>query len=137
MNRAELQQLADSRTGDAEALLNAGQWSGAYYLAGYAIECALKACIAKMTNQYEFPNRQLAQQCHTHNIEELVRIAGLNLQRAVDMSASPILGTNWLIVKDWDEKARYQQWSELQARKLFAAVNDANHGVLSWIKVRW
>ena len=32
---------------DARALLAAGCWAGAYYLAGYALECALKACILK------------------------------------------------------------------------------------------
>jgi HEPN domain-containing protein len=30
-------------------LLEAGLYAGAYYLAGYAVECALKACIAKKT----------------------------------------------------------------------------------------
>ncbi len=38
---------------DAEVLLDAGQWSGAYYLAGYAVECGLKACAAEMTNQHD------------------------------------------------------------------------------------
>lgn len=50
MNRTQLQILAEERARDAEALLNAGRWSGAFYLAGYAIECGLKACIAKLTN---------------------------------------------------------------------------------------
>jgi hypothetical protein len=45
MNRAELQQLAEDRRLDAEALLAAQRWAGAYYLAGYAVECGLKACI--------------------------------------------------------------------------------------------
>jgi len=45
VNRAELRQLAEDRILDAEHLLAAGRWSGAYYLAGYAVECGLKACI--------------------------------------------------------------------------------------------
>jgi hypothetical protein len=57
VNRTQLQQLAEERVRDAEALLNAGQWSGAYYLAGYAVEFALKACIAKLTNQHDFPDK--------------------------------------------------------------------------------
>ncbi len=43
MNRAELQRLAKDRLLDAKALFAARRWSGAYYLAGYAVECALKA----------------------------------------------------------------------------------------------
>ncbi len=55
MNRIDLQQLARARLREAEALLNAGEWSGAYYLAGYAVECGLKACIAKLTGLARFP----------------------------------------------------------------------------------
>lgn len=137
VNRTLLQQLAEERVHDAQALLNAGQWSGAYYLAGYAVECGLKACIAKMTNQHDYPNKELAQRCYTHKIEVLVEVAGLELQRKADAASNPALLANWLIVKDWDEKARYQNWTEPQARKLLAAVTDATNGVLPWIMVRW
>lgn len=137
MNRSQLQQLAEERVRDAEALLEAGQWSGAYYLAGYAVECGLKACIAKLTNQDDYPDKDLAQRCYTHNIEVLVEVAGLVLQRKTDVTANAALGANWLIVKDWSEKARYQLWTEPQARKLFAAVTDINNGVLTWIRVHW
>ncbi len=106
-------------------------------MAGYAIECGLKACIAKLTNAHDYPNKDLAQKCYTHKIEALVEVAGLELQRKVDATANPVLGANWLIVKDWDEKARYQQWTEPQARKLFAAITDSTSGVLPWIIGHW
>ena len=51
MNRNDFQQLADVRINEAEALLVQGKYDGAYYLAGYAVECGLKACIAKLTDQ--------------------------------------------------------------------------------------
>ena len=137
MNRTQLQQIAEERVRDAEALLKAGQWSGAYYLAGYAIEFGLKACIAKLTNQHDFPDKKLAQRCYTHEIDVLVEVAGLVLQRKTDVAANPILGANWLLVKDWDEEARYQLWTEAQARKLFLAVTDSSNGVLPWIMVHW
>jgi HEPN domain-containing protein len=57
VNRTQLQQLAEERVRDAKALPNAGQWSGAYYLAGYAVECGLKACIAKLTNLNDSPTK--------------------------------------------------------------------------------
>jgi len=50
LNRPQLHQLAEDRVLDAKALLDAGRWSGAYYLAGYAIECGLKACVLAYVN---------------------------------------------------------------------------------------
>lgn len=137
MNRAHLQQLALERIRDAAALLNAGQWSGAYYLAGYAVECALKACIAKMTNQFDFPDKERAVKCYTHNIEELVRLAGLRSARDGDSKSNPLLEANWFIASDWDEQSRYELWAEIDSRKLFNAVTDPTNGVMPWIMVRW
>lgn len=137
MNRTQLQHLAEERVCDAESLLSGGRWSGAYYLAGYAVECGLKACIAKLTHEHDFPNKALAMQCHTHKIETLVDVAGLKLRRDTDAAVSPAFGSHWLVVKDWDETARYQGSTELQARKLFLAVTDASHGVLPWIRGHW
>ncbi len=137
MNRKQLQDLALERCFDANSLLAAGRWSGAYYLAGYAVECGLKACIAKRTNKHDFPDKALAMQCYTHKIETLVEVAGLKLIRSRDVTASPALGGHWLVVKDWDEAARYQNWTEMQARKLYLAVTDASNGVLPWIRGHW
>ena len=137
MNRADFQQLAEDRVRDAEALLNVGQWSGAYYLVGYAVECALKACIAKLTNQYDFPDKETAQKCYSHNVDVLLDLAGLITQRKTDTALNRTLSDNWLIVRKWDEKARYQQWSEFKARELFVAITDTSNGVLTWIKAFW
>jgi hypothetical protein len=137
MNRTVLQQLADVRISESKALLDAGQWSGAYYLAGYAIECALKACIAKRTQQYDFPNKDLAQKSYTHKIWDLVKVAELNFDRDADAKANVNLAANWLVVQDWEESSRYQEWTEPDARRLYEAIADANDGVLPWIKGRW
>jgi hypothetical protein len=45
MNRVDFQNLATERLSDAEALIAGGRFDCAYYVAGYAVECALKACI--------------------------------------------------------------------------------------------
>ena len=137
VNRTQLQELAEERASDAEALLNVGRWSGAYYLAGYSVECGLKACIAKLTNQHDFPDKDFVKNSFTHNIDALVKLAGLGLQRETDIKANPLLGSNWLIIKNWDEVARYQCWTEPQARKLVSAVTDTTNGVLPWIRVHW
>ena len=55
MDRKDLRALSRVRLSGARALLKARLPDGAYYLAGYPVECALKACIAKETQRYEFP----------------------------------------------------------------------------------
>ena len=50
VDRKDLQELSKVRLKEATALLKLGLFDGAYYLAGYAVECALKACIAKGTS---------------------------------------------------------------------------------------
>lgn len=55
VDRRDLHVLSRIRLKEAKALLDAGLYDGAYYLAGYAVECGLKACIAKKTKRHEFP----------------------------------------------------------------------------------
>ena len=138
MNRVDLQQLADIRVLDAGVLLQAGRWSGAYYLCGYAIECALKACIAKQTNLYDFPDKSFAQKSYTHDLLDLLDLAGLKLQLKLDTTPAPNpLGINWEFAKNWNERTRYQQKTEAEARRLFLAVTDNTNGVFTWIKGHW
>jgi HEPN domain-containing protein len=55
MNRSSFRRVAARRLRDARALLRARCYSGAYYVAGYAVECALKACIARQTRATSYP----------------------------------------------------------------------------------
>lgn len=57
MNRKHLHQLTKSRLKEAKLLLDNDYYSGAYYLAGYSIEFALKACISKKIRQSEIPDK--------------------------------------------------------------------------------
>src|SRR5206468_7226037 len=110
VNRLELRQLAEDRIADAAILLAAGRWSGAYYLAGYALECGLKACIAKLTNQDDFPrDRKFVEECYTHSLERLLKAAGLKPALDADASTNPAFSANWGVAKDWQETSRYDQ----------------------------
>ena len=51
LNRDNLQRVSDLRAEEARLLLDNGHYPGAYYLLGYAVECALKACIAKQVRE--------------------------------------------------------------------------------------
>ncbi len=141
MNRVDLQQLADDRVLDAEALLAAGRWSAAYYLAGYAVECALKACVAKETREFDFPDRDRAREVFTHDLASLLKHAKLEKRLAADSSTGGVVGprllSNWLVVKDWNEHSRYRQLTEADARRLILAVTSHAEGMLPWIKLVW
>jgi hypothetical protein len=139
VNKTDFEQLADLRLAEAIALLGLTppMPDAAYYLAGYAVECALKACIAKLTAQHDFPDKNFAARCFTHKAEELVALAGLESARAAAMAADAALAANWLIVKDWTEASRYARWTVAEATTLIDAIGDANHGVLQWVKGHW
>lgn len=140
MNRAEFQQLSLERIEDARELLAASRWSGAYYLAGYSLECALKSCILTyIANHPEiiFKNKGYSTSCWTHDLKNLVPLAGLKDERDKATAANLNLGMNWQIAKDWDESYRYKVSTRLQAEKLFAAIEDKTDGVLTWVKNFW
>ena len=139
MNKTDLEQLADLRLAESVALLGMTppMPDAAYYLAGYAVECALKACIAKLTAQHDFPDKYFAAKCFTHKAKELVTLAGLESFRTAAMAADTILAANWLIVNDWSEESRYERWTVTEATALIDAIREPNHGVLQWVKGHW
>ena len=139
MNRFDFQKLAEIRIAEAQALLTQvpSMPDGAYYLSGYAVECALKACISKLVKQDDYPDKTFVNDSYTHNISNLVKLAGLEDDRIAEVKRNPALGQNWIIVKDWNERARYENHTQLAAQKLYDAITDSAQGVLPWIKVRW
>ena len=141
MNRAHWQSLAEERVLDADVLLQAGRWAGAFHLIGYAVESGLKSCVlAYMENSNAdviFRERKFSDNCWTHNIEELVRLAGLRSALDLDMAANRQLGINWIYATQWKEISRYQTATEFNARRLYQAVADAADGVLPWVRTRW
>jgi HEPN domain-containing protein len=76
-DRAHFQRLAELRLAEARILAREGQFSGAYYIAGYAIECALKARIAALFRENEIPDRNLVNRVYTHDLTALLNLSGL------------------------------------------------------------
>ncbi len=142
MNRADLKQLAEDRILDAEHLLAIGRWSACYYLAGYAVECGLKACIVIRVEKmgFVFPDKKFADKCWTHELSQLLDQAELKDAFFDDKAAKPLLASNWEIVKDWNETSRYATMKvieQFKATTLFNAINHPTDGVLTWIRTRW
>ena len=107
-------------------------------MAGYAVECALKACIAKLTRQNDFPDKKLANKSHTHNLIELVDVAQLKSIFDTERHSNNVFDINWNTVKSWSEEARYDaSISSVAARDFFSAITDAPNGVLPWLKKYW
>ena len=137
MNRTDFQRLATARLADAKALFEAECWPGLYYVSGYAVECAMKACIAKQTRAEDFPDKETATKCHTHNLAILTFFADLEEDLETTKGSSRRFARHWEIVKDWNPRARYELTSESKARELYQAVIDPRDGVMPWILTHW
>jgi HEPN domain-containing protein len=140
VTRLEWQQLAERWLVDAKCLLDNHRWSAAYYLAGYVVECGLKACVlvrVAASPDVIFDDKKFSEKCWTHSVLELVKMADLEAARLAESAANPTLGKNWLVANGWSERARYQAASHQKAKKLYDAITDNANGVMQWIRTRW
>jgi len=148
MNRADLQPLAALHLKHAEVLLNAQLFAGAYYISGYAVECALKAAVAKLfrfTADFDLPPQEKPGQgkggglnLYSHDLAFLVRVAGLSLDWSAAMESDQDLSENWNVVKSWTPETRYQlARSREEAQQYYSAIADSDHGVFQCIEKFW
>jgi len=138
LNREKLQTLANSRIEEAGVLLGTKHWTGAYYLTGLGVECALKACLARAVQQYDFPDKRFINDAYTHRLENLAKLdpefwKDLDSESKVDTK----LAGNWSIIFEWDDENRYEIVDELQASSLYSAATEQVTGVMDWIRRRW
>ncbi|MGF2075360.1 hypothetical protein, partial [Enterococcus casseliflavus] len=92
-------------------LFRAGLYDGAYYLAGYAIECALKAAISRLTREHDFPDRKRVLDSYSHNLVDLLAVTDFEAEFRSQLLLSPNLKTNWDMVRIWSEQSRYARWT--------------------------
>ena len=132
-SRPDFERLMILRMEEAKLLIDHKKdWDGNYYLAGYAVEFALKICIiSQLMKSNSFPDKKLAENFYKHDLTVLRRAAGLEDEMNKDAAVSP----HWDVVKDWNEQSRYRLGTtEKEARDLYDAIES---GVLPWIKARW
>jgi HEPN domain-containing protein len=138
VNRRDFKRIADERLRDVRVLLAGRRYAAAYYLAGYAVECGLKACIARQIRQYEFPRTaRFSRDVFTHDLKELVKHADLNGSLAEAVKSSEQFERNWETVAKWTEESRYQRTSREDAEALLGARTEEVDGVMTWIRQRW
>ncbi len=137
LTKADLHALAEIRLADAILLLAEGRSSSAYYLAGYSVELALKACIAKAFLPDTIPDRGFVNDIYTHSLQKLLGTANLKIRLDADSTVDPNLGAAWGIASKWTEGSRYALWDGIAASSLVGAIAHQNHGVFQWIKKHW
>lgn len=146
MNQVQLQQLVEDRLLDAAALLVGQRWSFAYYVAGYAVECALKSCVlAQMVRTgwvFDEDNRnKKIGEVMTHDFVQLMSVAGIKGDLDTALANSAAAGGEfmafWGRVQNWKPTSRYEMKTMLQANELNEAITDPHHGVMQWLRNYW
>ena len=117
-------------------LMQSGSLEGAYYLTGLAVECAVKACIAKNTKRHAFPpNQSTVRDIYTHDLSKLISAAKLQTALDAETSRSDSFKKSWGVVKAWNVESRYMT-KGLNAGELYTAVAGRG-GVMEWLRQRW
>jgi HEPN domain-containing protein len=138
LNRETLQLFADSRVKEARVLLEHKHWTGAYYLTGLGVECALKARLARAVQQHDFPDKGFINRAYSHSLEELAKLdVELWIEMNSDLGVDVKFASNWSIVRQWDDEKRYGVVDEEEANSLYTATTERAAGVLEWIRRRW
>jgi HEPN domain-containing protein len=135
---SEQEKASKHRLDDARALLNAVRWRGAMYLAGYAVECLLKAKLMRMFDCRHL--RELEEQLQarralspqgtvfTHQLELLLR-----LTNATDrLRQNPENWQMFNIVNRWVPAWRYT--ADLSKRDDATDFIEAVEGLSRWIE---
>ncbi|MGL4550852.1 MAG: hypothetical protein ACRC33_06665 [Gemmataceae bacterium] len=140
MTRAEWQALSAVFATEAGTLLAAKLWGLAYYAAGYAVECALKACVMERLEGdigLFFRERRFQENAWKHDLTELARVADLTAALAAECKVNAAFDSAWTEACLWNEASRYDRREQAAAEALYAAIIEPNHGVLPWIMKRW
>lgn len=138
MNRTDLQKLSNARIREAKILFDAGEYSGAYYLAGYAVECALKACFAKTVKRYDFPEKGRSDKVFNHDFKALASLAKVKDDLDTNSKINPTFAACWAVANKWSEESRYSfLLTKGDAEEILDAIIRRKDGVLPWIKQRW
>jgi hypothetical protein len=137
MKRADLQAMAQAKINDALFLLQNRRVSNSYYLAGYAVELGLKACIAAQVSAETIPDKDFIKKIMQHDFATLIGLAGLATQLKEKKDSDPTFAANWAIASEWQPDSRYEIKDTASAQLIIGAISDPASGVLQWIKTYW
>ncbi len=137
-SRADFEHLADIRIKEARVLFAAGLLDGAYYLGGYALECALKVVIVEALPVETLVHHRQIQDYHTHDLASLMRHAYLLEALEEDRVAKPGLDASWTVVNRWSEQERHAHGVDADTVfEFLTSIDDESDGILPWVKQHW
>jgi hypothetical protein len=118
--------------GDARVLVDAQRFAGAYHAGGLALECMLKAKIAKSIQAEEFPDKKLAEKAWGHEPAVLLKLGDLDrFMGQADLQVQ----TNWATAKDWTIDSRYtSKVNPVTVAAFLDALDDPKDGILPWLR---
>ena len=102
LNRKELRLLSRERLKDAKALRTQRRYHGAIYMAGYAVEIALKERICKTLQWKDFASFPSSPNLKIHNLDTLLIFSG------VERHVKSRYLVEWSIVQSWNPEQRYE-----------------------------
>lgn len=137
LRRTDLQANAQRKFDDAVILFRNGSPSNAYYLAGYAIELGLKACVAAQLAPQTIPDKAIIKRILDHNFNVLIGLSGLADELKRTQTADLDFAANWAVVSEWSPDARYEAIDAMSTQTLIDAIGNENSGVLKWIRTHW
>lgn len=112
-------------------------YSGAYYLAGYSIELALKAAICKKFKSGTIPDKKFVNDLYVHDLEKLMSLSSLKNNYDNEKKNNPELETFWNVITKWTENSRYEIKNEQDSLAIIEAICNQKNGILAWIKQHW
>ncbi len=119
----DLKSTARARLRDAEVLLKAKRFEGAFYLCGYSVELALKTRICRALKWPGFPetNKEFEglQSIKTHDFEVLLKFSGVGDRVKTKYAAE------WSKVLDWNPQKRYQSSGQITSQQAIDMVTCA------------
>ena len=139
----DLKDLAETKLRESKALLDAGFPDGAYYLAGYVIELALKARICKILQWDTYPHqdiKEINKEFKTHKLYQLILLAGLS-KDLENKKLNDKFSENWSLIADWNESMRYKKSTgktrDEEVKNTIFAIEDSQNGIFTWLKNTW
>jgi hypothetical protein len=89
-------------------------------------------------NRHDFPDKKLAIESYTHNLDDLVGVAHLKAGLKAAFAADELFKANWKVVCQWSVDDRYDpDISRDDALGLYKAITKRRTGVMTWIRSQW
>lgn len=123
ITRQELRRIARCRLAEARALYKNGKYDGAAYLAGYAIEAALKAriCQTLQWNGYPETRREFDNYLSFRTHDLVVLLTLTNVENRIKTRH----WLAWTRIKTWNPEIRYRRIGSVTQQDAFEMLEAA------------